>query len=62
MDQVRESPVEVHGGQAALKTVPGGHKFGQITVHALCQASNVQVTCEHRENMTLKRTAHYYYR
>lgn len=42
-NQVRESPVQVHGGQAALVPVPGCYQLGQIAVHVLCHATDVQL-------------------
>lgn len=45
-DQVRESPVQVHRGQAALVPVPGCDQFGQIAVHALRHATDVQLSCK----------------
>lgn len=44
-DQVGESPVQVHGGQAALVPVPGCYQLGQIAVHVLCHATDVQLPC-----------------
>lgn len=43
VDEVRQAPVQVHGCQAALKAIPGGHQLGEVAVHALGQASHVEV-------------------
>lgn len=44
-DQVGESPIQVHGGQTALVPVPGCDQFGQIAVHVLDHATDVQLSC-----------------
>lgn len=43
-DQVGESPIEVYGGQTALVPVPGCNQFGQIAVHVLYHATDVQLS------------------
>lgn len=45
-NQVGESPIQVHGGQAALVPVPGCNEFGQIGVHTFDHATDVQLPCK----------------
>lgn len=47
-DEVREAPVEVHRGQAALEAIPGGYQLGQVAEHVLAQTTNVQLPCKGR--------------
>lgn len=42
-DQVGESPIQVHGGQTALVPIPGCNQLGQIAVHVLYHATDVQL-------------------
>ena len=35
VDEIRQASIQVHRGQAALKSIPGGHKLGKVAVHAL---------------------------
>lgn len=35
VDEIRQAPIQVYRGQAALKSIPGGHKFWEVAVHAL---------------------------
>lgn len=42
--KVRQASVEVHRRQAALEALFGVHQLGQVFVHVLGYASNVQVT------------------
>jgi hypothetical protein len=44
IDEVRQASIQVHRCQTALKAVPGGHEFWEVTVHALGQASHVEIT------------------
>lgn len=41
--QVRKSPVQVHGGQAALVPIAGRDQLGQATVHGLPHTTNIQL-------------------
>lgn len=45
-DQVGESPIKVHGGQTALVPIPGCNQLGQIAVHVLYHATDVQLPCK----------------
>lgn len=45
-NQVGESPIQVHRGQTPLVPVPGCNQLGQITVHALRHATDVQLSCK----------------
>lgn len=45
-DQVGESPIKVHGGQTALVPIPGCNQLGQIAVHILYHATDVQLPCK----------------
>lgn len=45
-DQVGESPIQVHGGQTTLVPVPGCNQLGQIAVHVLYHATDVQLPCK----------------
>lgn len=55
INEVRQSAVEVNGGQAALEALPGDHELGEVLVHVGSQASNEQVTWrmknEHKEKL-----------
>lgn len=48
VDEVRQSAVEVDGGQAALETLPGDHQLGEVLVHVGSQASYEQVAWTQR--------------
>ena len=43
-DQVGQSPVEVHRGQAALVAVPGRDQLGQVAVHGLDHPTDIQLS------------------
>lgn len=43
IDEVRQPPVQVHGCQTALEAIPRGHELREVAVHALGQASHVEV-------------------
>lgn len=44
IDKVWQTTIQVHRCQTALKSITWGHKLGEVAIHALSQASNVEIT------------------
>lgn len=43
IDKVRQTPIQVYRCQAALKSITRGNKLWEVAIHALSQASNVEI-------------------
>lgn len=54
-NQVRQSPVQVHRGQAALVAVPRCDQLGKGAVHVLCHSTDIQLSCKREGTRDLQK-------